>query len=51
LIPGRARWKRTTSSVLATLGALATRFAVFQAGKASARDPHATLAQQRGAAP
>lgn len=38
---------RRASAVLGTLGAIATRFAVFHAGKASARDPQATFRQQR----
>ncbi|HEX7183495.1 MAG TPA: NrfD/PsrC family molybdoenzyme membrane anchor subunit [Thermoanaerobaculia bacterium] len=47
LLPGRSRVKRTAMALLGTAGALALRFAVFQAGKASARDPRATFRQQR----
>ena len=36
--------------LLGTAGALALRFAVFHAGKASSRDPRATFLQQRGGA-
>jgi hypothetical protein len=38
---------RRTAGVLGALGTLATRFAVFEAGKASARDPRATFHLQR----
>jgi formate-dependent nitrite reductase membrane component NrfD len=48
LIPGRRRGKRVLSGLLGTAGSLAVRFAVFHAGKASARDPRATFRQQRG---
>jgi len=47
LAPGRGRAKRFAHGVLGTAGALAVRFAVFHAGKASARDPRATFRQQR----
>jgi hypothetical protein len=35
------------AGVLGTLGSVAIRFAIFHAGKASARDPWATFDQQR----
>ena len=38
---------RRVAGLLGTLGALSLRFAVMAAGRASARDPHATSAQQR----
>jgi formate-dependent nitrite reductase membrane component NrfD len=47
LLPGRSRGKRTLSGLVGTAGSLALRFAVFHAGKASARDPRATFHQQR----
>lgn len=47
VLPGRSTAKRVASGLLATAGALALRFAVFQAGKASARDPRATFKRQR----
>jgi formate-dependent nitrite reductase membrane component NrfD len=47
LLPGRSRGKRTASALLGAAGSLAVRFAVFHAGKASARDPRATFQQQR----
>jgi hypothetical protein len=47
LAPGRSKSKRFLSSALTTAGALTMRFAVFHAGKASARDPHATFEMQR----
>ncbi|HEX3557380.1 MAG TPA: NrfD/PsrC family molybdoenzyme membrane anchor subunit [Thermoanaerobaculia bacterium] len=47
LLPGRGRAKRAAGGLLGTAGALALRFAVFHAGKASARDPRATFRQQR----
>jgi formate-dependent nitrite reductase membrane component NrfD len=47
LAPLRRRGLRRTGAVLATAGALAMRFAVHQAGKASSRDPRATFEQQR----
>jgi len=46
LLPRKPRWAWVAGGVLGTLGALATRFAIFQGGKASARDPHATVALQ-----
>jgi formate-dependent nitrite reductase membrane component NrfD len=48
LMPGRAcRTRRAAVGVIGTLGALATRFAVFRAGFASAADPRATFELQR----
>jgi formate-dependent nitrite reductase membrane component NrfD len=47
LAPGRNRFRQTLSSTLTTAGAVAMRFAIFHAGKASARDPHATFEMQR----
>ena len=47
LVPGQRRWTRVAGAVLGTAGALLTRFAVFHAGKASARDPQATFQPQR----
>ncbi|HVR96584.1 MAG TPA: NrfD/PsrC family molybdoenzyme membrane anchor subunit [Thermoanaerobaculia bacterium] len=47
LLPGRSKAKRRAAGVLGTAGAVALRFAVFHAGKASARDPRATFHQQR----
>jgi formate-dependent nitrite reductase membrane component NrfD len=47
LVPGRARWKRTAAGILGALGSAATKFGVFYAGQASARDPRATFRQQR----
>jgi hypothetical protein len=47
LLPGRWRGKQAGAGALAALGGLALRWAVFQAGKASARDPRATFRQQR----
>ena len=47
LLPRGGRALRVLSATMGTAGALALRFAVFHAGKASARDPRATVAQQR----
>jgi len=47
LFPGRAKWKRVAAGLLGLGGALALRYAVVEAGKASARDPRATFEQQR----
>jgi hypothetical protein len=47
VLPGRRRWKRATAGLLGTAGAVAMRFAIWQAGYASARDPRATFEQQR----
>lgn len=50
LLPGRSRTKRVAAGLLGTAGAFALRFAVFQAGKASSRDPRATFHRQRSGA-
>lgn len=50
VLPVPARWRRrrrAVSAALATIGSLAGRFAVFHAGRSSARDPRATFDQQR----
>lgn len=47
LLPGRSRGKRVAAGALGTVGTLLVRFAVWQVGKASARDPRATFTQQR----
>jgi formate-dependent nitrite reductase membrane component NrfD len=53
LLPGRGRGRarRFAGGLLGTAGALALRFAVFHAGKASARDPRATFRPQRQGVP
>jgi formate-dependent nitrite reductase membrane component NrfD len=45
--PDAGRARRRAAGVLGMLGGLCLRFAVFHAGKASARDPHAAFEQQR----
>jgi hypothetical protein len=47
IVRRKPRWARIAGGMLGTLGALATRFAIFEGGKASARDPQATFALQR----
>lgn len=47
LLPKRARTVRRVLDVVALAGAVALRFAVFHAGKTSARDPRATFHAQR----
>jgi hypothetical protein len=47
LFPGRVRWKRSLAGVLGAIGSIATKFGVFYAGQASARDPRAAFRQQR----
>jgi hypothetical protein len=47
LLPRPSRLRHIASGVLGTAGAIALRFAVFEAGKASSRDPRATFHQQR----
>jgi polysulfide reductase-like protein len=49
-LPRKPRWAWIAGGLLGTLGALATRFALFHGGKASARDPHATFALQQASA-
>ena len=44
MIPRKPAWLRVCGGVFGTLGALCTRFSLFHGGKASARDPHATVA-------
>ena len=46
-LPRRGRVGRWITALLGTGGSLALRFAVFHAGKASARDPRATFEAQR----
>ena len=46
-LPGRARPMRRVSGLLALAGTLALRFGIYQAGRVSARDPHATFELQR----
>jgi formate-dependent nitrite reductase membrane component NrfD len=46
-LPGSSRRRRVAAGIMGTLGSVAVRFAVFHAGKASARDPRATFDQQR----
>jgi formate-dependent nitrite reductase membrane component NrfD len=47
LLSRRSRGLRAAAGLLGTAGALALRFSVFHAGKASTRDPRATFHQQR----
>lgn len=48
LLPGHhRRWRRRLAGLLGTVGSITIRFAIFHAGKASARDPHATFDPQR----
>lgn len=47
LLPGRSRARRVIGGLLGTAGALSLRFAVFHAGRSSARDPRATFLNQR----
>jgi hypothetical protein len=47
LLSRRGTRTRRVAGVLGTLGALTLRFAVLQAGRASARDPYSTFRQQR----
>jgi formate-dependent nitrite reductase membrane component NrfD len=46
-LPWKTRTARATSAFVGTAGSLALRFAIFHAGKASARDPRATFEGQR----
>jgi hypothetical protein len=50
LWPRRGRGKTLLGAVAGTLGSLTLRYAIMQAGRSSARDPHATFAQQRAGA-
>ena len=47
LLPGRGRLRSLLSAALGTATALGLKFAIFHAGKASARDPRATFEPQR----
>jgi formate-dependent nitrite reductase membrane component NrfD len=47
LLPGRSRRRSLVSSLVGTAGSLSMRFAVFFAGKESARSPRATFHSQR----
>ncbi|NBD12771.1 NrfD/PsrC family molybdoenzyme membrane anchor subunit [Corallococcus silvisoli] len=47
VLPGRARWKQVMADTLSTVGAVAARFGIIQAGRVSARDPQATFQGQR----
>ncbi|MFN2556187.1 MAG: NrfD/PsrC family molybdoenzyme membrane anchor subunit [Nitriliruptorales bacterium] len=47
LLPGSSRSKRALAGLLGTAGSVSLRFAVFHAGRRSARDPRATFHQQR----
>ncbi len=47
LLSRRGSTTRRVAGALSVLGSLSMRFAVVRAGHASARDPHATSAQQR----
>lgn len=47
LLPGKGRAKSMASGVIGTAASLCTRFGIFYAGKASARDPRASFEVQR----
>jgi hypothetical protein len=47
LAPGRSRWRTRASGLTGALGSLAFKWGLFEAGRASARDPRATFHQQR----
>jgi formate-dependent nitrite reductase membrane component NrfD len=47
VLPGESRSKRVVAGMLGTVAGICLRFGIFYAGKASARDPHASFAQQR----
>ncbi|MDQ3931953.1 MAG: polysulfide reductase NrfD [Actinomycetota bacterium] len=47
LVPGSSRRQRALRGLLGTAGSLSLRFAVFHAGRRSARDPRATFQQHR----
>ncbi|MGA8598334.1 MAG: NrfD/PsrC family molybdoenzyme membrane anchor subunit [Bryobacteraceae bacterium] len=47
LVPGESRPRRIMAGVLGSAAGLCLRFGIFYAGKASARDPRASFAQQR----
>jgi hypothetical protein len=46
VLPRKPAWLRVTGGLLGTAGALCTRFSLFHGGRASSRDPHATVAMQ-----
>lgn len=46
LLPAKSRRIKTASGICGTAAALSLRFALLQAGRNSARDPHATFQQQ-----
>ena len=46
-LPGNGRGQRTVAALCTAMGALLLRYAITEAGKASARDPRATFQQQR----
>ena len=46
-ITGRSRSGRVAAALMGTLGSIALRFSLWLAGRASARDPHATFDSQR----
>jgi formate-dependent nitrite reductase membrane component NrfD len=47
ILPSTRRFKRFASGLTGSAAAVATKFAVFHAGKATARDPRATFETQR----
>ena len=47
VLGGRTRWGRVASGTLLAAGSLLTRFGVFEAGMASAKDPKYTVIPQR----
>jgi len=47
LLPGRRRLKRGLAGLLGTVGSIAVKFGITEAGKASAADPRATFHHQR----
>jgi formate-dependent nitrite reductase membrane component NrfD len=51
LLPGKSRGKSIASGALGTAASLCTRFGIFYAGKASARDPRASFEVQRRTEP
>jgi formate-dependent nitrite reductase membrane component NrfD len=47
LTSGRSRRRARNAAIVGAVGSLVLRFAIHHAGKASARDPHASFATQR----
>ncbi len=47
LVPGTSRRKRAVAGALGTAGAIAVKFGITEAGRASAADPRATFHHQR----